>query len=45
MFNVTNAANFAAPAAILGGANFGQLTQMTAGYMAREIQFALRLQF
>ena len=45
MFNVTNSANFAAPAAILGGVNFGQLTQMTAGYMAREIQFALRLQF
>ncbi len=44
-FNVTNTSNFAAPAAILGGANFGQLTQMTAGYAPREIQFALRLQF
>ena len=44
-FNVTNTANFAAPAAILGGANFGQLTQLTAGYTPREIQFALRLQF
>jgi len=44
-FNTTNTANFAAPAAILGGANFGQLTQLTAGYTPREIQFALRLQF
>jgi hypothetical protein len=44
-FNITNTANFAAPAAILGGANFGQLTQLTAGYTSREIQFALRLQF
>jgi outer membrane receptor protein involved in Fe transport len=45
VFNITNTANFAAPASILGGANFGQLTQMTAGYAPREIQFALRLQF
>lgn len=45
IFNVTNTANFAAPAAVLGGANFGQLTQMTAGYTPREIQFAVRLQF
>jgi carboxypeptidase family protein len=44
-FNATNIADFAAPAAILGGANFGQLTQLTAGYTPREIQFALRLQF
>jgi carboxypeptidase family protein len=44
-FNVTNTANFAAPAAILGGANFGRLTQLTAGYTPREIQFALRFQF
>jgi hypothetical protein len=45
VFNVTNTANFASPAAILGGASFGHLTQMTAGYTPREIQFALRLQF
>ena len=45
IFNVTNTANFAAPAANLGGSNFGELTQMTAGYTPREIQFALRLQF
>jgi hypothetical protein len=45
VFNVTNTANFAAPAANLGGANFGELTQMTAGYTPREIQFALRLRF
>jgi hypothetical protein len=45
VFNVTNTANFAPPAAILGGANFGQLTQMTAGYTPREVQFAVRLQF
>jgi hypothetical protein len=44
-FNVTNTANFAAPANTLGGANFGQLTQITTGYTPREIQFALRLQF
>ena len=44
-FNVTNTANFASPAAVLGGANFEQLTQLTAGYTPREIQFALRLQF
>lgn len=45
IFNVTNTANFASPAAILGGANFGQLTQMTAGYTPREVQLAVRLQF
>jgi hypothetical protein len=45
IFNVTNTANFASPAAVLGGSNFGQLTQMTAGYAPREVQFALRLQF
>jgi len=45
VFNVTNTANFAAPAALLGGANFGQFTQMTAGYTPREVQFAIRLQF
>ena len=44
-FNATNTANFASPAATLGGANFGQLTQLTAGYMPRQIQFATRLQF
>jgi len=44
-FNVTNIANFSAPANTLGGANFGQLTQITTGYTPREIQFALRLQF
>lgn len=38
-FNTTNSANFAAPAAILGGANFGRLTQLTAGYTPHEIQF------
>jgi hypothetical protein len=45
VFNLTNTANFAAPAAILGGSNFGQLTQLTGGYSPREIQFALKLQF
>jgi hypothetical protein len=45
VFNVTNTAGFAAPAANLGGSNFGELTQMTAGYTPREIQFALRFQF
>lgn len=45
IFNLTNTANFAAPAAVLGGANFGQLTQMTAGYSPREVQLAVRLQF
>jgi Carboxypeptidase regulatory-like domain/TonB dependent receptor len=45
VFNLMNTANFASPAAVLGGANFGQLTQMTAGYAPREIQFAARVQF
>jgi hypothetical protein len=45
IFNLTNTANFAPPAAILGGANFGRLTQMTAGYTPREVQFAVRFQF
>jgi hypothetical protein len=45
IFNLTNTANFASPAAILGAANFGRLTQMTAGYTPRELQFAVRLQF
>lgn len=45
IFNLTNTANFAAPASILGGSNFGRLTQMTAGYTPREIQFAIRFQF
>jgi hypothetical protein len=44
-FNVTNTANFASRAAVLGGAKFGHLTQLTAGYAPREIQLALRLQF
>ncbi|HVT98640.1 MAG TPA: TonB-dependent receptor [Acidobacteriaceae bacterium] len=45
VFNLTNTASFASPAAILGGANFGHLTQMTAGYSPREIQLALRFEF
>jgi hypothetical protein len=45
IFNVTNTANFASPASVLGGANFGQLTQSTAGYTPREVQLALRFQF
>jgi hypothetical protein len=45
VFNITNTASFAAPAALLGGANFGRLTQLTAGYAPREIQLALRLGF
>lgn len=45
IFNLTNTANFASPAAALGGANFGRLTQLTAGYAPREIQFALHLSF
>jgi hypothetical protein len=44
-FNVTNTANFAAPASILGAANFGRFTQLTAGYNPREVQFAARLHF
>jgi len=45
IFNLTNTANFASPSAVLGGSNFGHLTQLTAGYTPREIQIALRLQF
>jgi carboxypeptidase family protein/TonB-dependent receptor-like protein len=45
IFNLTNTANFASPASVLGGANFGQLTQLTAGYTPREIQLAIRVQF
>jgi hypothetical protein len=45
IFNLTNTATFAPPAAVLGGANFGRLTQMTAGYAPREVQFAVRFQF
>jgi len=45
VFNVTNTASFAAPAALLGGANFGRLTQLTAGYAPREIQLAIRMEF
>jgi hypothetical protein len=45
LFNVTNTANFAPPASVLGAANFGQLTQMTAGYTPRELQLAVRLHF
>ena len=45
VFNLTNTANFAPPAAALGGANFGHLTQLTAGYTPREIQFAVRSSF
>jgi len=45
VFNLTNTPNFAAPAAILGGAHFGQLTQMTAGYTPREMQLAVRFEF
>jgi hypothetical protein len=45
VFNLTNTANFASPAAILGGASFGRLTQLTAGYTPREIQLAVRFQF
>jgi hypothetical protein len=45
VFNVTNTASFASPQAILGGANFGRLTQLTAGYAPREAQLALRFEF
>ena len=45
VFNATNTVNFAAPASVLGAANFGQLTQMTAGYAPRQVQLALRFQF
>jgi len=45
VFNVTNTASFASPAATLGGASFGHLTELTAGYAPREIQFATRLLF
>jgi hypothetical protein len=43
-FKITDTANLAASAAILGAAKFGQLTPLRAGYTPREIQFALRLQ-
>jgi hypothetical protein len=45
VFNLTNTSSFAAPNAILGGASFGQLTQLTGGYTPREIQFAVRISF
>lgn len=45
VFNLTNTSSFAAPNAILGGASFGQLTQLTGGYTPREIQFAARVSF
>jgi hypothetical protein len=45
VFNLTNTASFASPAAVLGGASFGRLTQLTAGYTPREIQLALRMGF
>jgi hypothetical protein len=45
IFNLTNTTSFASPNAILGGANFGQLTQLTAGYTPREFQLAARLSF
>jgi hypothetical protein len=45
VFNVTNTASFASPQAILGGANFGHLTQLTAGYAPREVQLAMRFEF
>jgi len=45
VFNLTNTSSFAAPNAILGCANFGQLTQLTGGYSPREIQFAARISF
>lgn len=44
-FNVTNTANFAAPNSSLGGKAFGELTQMTAGYAPRQIQFALKVEY
>lgn len=44
-FDATNTANFAAPDVILGGANFGQVTQLTADYTRRQIQFVLLVQF
>jgi len=44
-FNLTNTANFAAPNSSLGAKGFGELSQMTAGYTPRQIQFALKLQF
>ena len=45
VFNLTNTSSFASPNAILGGANFGQLTQLTGGYTPREIQLAARFSF
>jgi hypothetical protein len=45
VFNIENTANFASPNSVLGGANFGQLTQLTAGYSPREVQLATRLSF
>ena len=45
VFNLTNTSSFASPNSILGGANFGQLTQLTGGYTPREVQLAARLSF
>ncbi len=45
IFNLTNTSSFASPNAVLGGANFGQLTQLTGGYTPREVQLAARLSF
>ena len=45
IFNLTNTSSFASPNAILDGANFGQLTQLTGGYTPRELQVAARLSF
>lgn len=44
-FNISNTANFAEPNASLGGANFGAITAMNAGYQPRVFQFALKLTF
>lgn len=45
IFNLTNTSSFASPNATLGGANFGQLTQLTGGYTPREIQIVARISF
>lgn len=45
VFNITNTANFASPANVVGQSTFGQLTQITMGYTPREIQISLRVKF
>jgi hypothetical protein len=44
-FNLFNRPNFGSPALLLGRADFGRITQLAPGAIAREIQLSLRLDF